>query len=107
MVENEYKPRVIDSLLSRKLRGKGAVLIEGAKWCGKTSTAEQQAKSVVYMSDPKFREQYQLFVDTHPEMLLEGETPRLIDDGSKRLNDLFFGACTVGGVLGASISCLF
>lgn len=52
MEEYKYKPRVIDSLLSRKLRGKGAVLIEGAKWCGKTSTAEQQAKSIIYMSDP-------------------------------------------------------
>lgn len=47
MEEYKYKPRVIDSLLSRKLRGKGAVLIEGAKWCGKTSTAEQQAKSII------------------------------------------------------------
>lgn len=56
MEEYKYKPRVIDSLLSRKLRGKGAVLIEGAKWCGKTSTAEQQAKSIIYMSDPKFRD---------------------------------------------------
>lgn len=80
MVENKYKPRVIDSFLSRKLRSKGAVLIQGAKWCGKTSTAEQQAKSVIYMADPKFRDQYQLFVDTHPEMLLDGETPRLIDE---------------------------
>ena len=80
MEEYKYKPRVIDSLLSRKLRGKGAVLIEGAKWCGKTSTAEQQAKSIIYMSDPKFRDQYSLFVDTHPEMILDGETPRLIDE---------------------------
>ena len=60
MEEYKYKPRVIDSLLSRKLRGKGAVLIEGAKWCGKTSTAEQQAKSIIYMSDPKFHDQYSL-----------------------------------------------
>lgn len=80
MVEEEYKPRVIDSLLGRKLRGKGAVLIEGAKWCGKTSTAEQQANSVIYMSDPKFRDQYHLFVDTNPEMILEGDIPRLIDE---------------------------
>ena len=58
MAKDRYKPRVIDQLLNRKLRGKGAVLIEGAKWCGKTSTAEQQAKSIIYMSDPKRRDQY-------------------------------------------------
>lgn len=80
MTGDVYKPRVIDRLLSRKLRGKGAVLIEGAKWCGKTSTAEQQAKSTIYMSDPKRRDQYQLFVDTNPEMILNGDTPRLIDE---------------------------
>ena len=56
MAKDRYKPRVIDQLLNRKLRGKGAVLIEGAKWCGKTSTAEQQAKSIIYMSDPKRRD---------------------------------------------------
>lgn len=75
-----YKPRVIDQLLARKLQGKGAVLIEGAKWCGKTSTAEQQAKSVVYMSDPKRYSQYMLFADESPEMILDGPTPRLIDE---------------------------
>lgn len=80
MSTNDYKPRVIDKLLSRKLRGKGAVLIEGAKWCGKTSTGEQQANSVIYMSDSMKRDQYRLFVDTNPSMILEGETPRLIDE---------------------------
>lgn len=75
-----YKPRVIDSLLARKLQGKGAVLIEGAKWCGKTSTAEQQAKSVVYISDPKRYTQYRLFADESPEMILKGSIPRLIDE---------------------------
>ena len=47
-----YKPRIADTVLARKLAGKGAVLIEGPKWCGKTTTAEQQAKSVIYMDDP-------------------------------------------------------
>ena len=75
-----YKPRVIDKLLIRKLRGKGAVLIEGAKWCGKTSTGEQQANSVIYMSDSIRRDQYRIFVDTDPKMVLDGETPRLIDE---------------------------
>lgn len=77
---NDYKPRVIDQLLSRKLRGKGAVLIEGAKWCGKTSTGEQQAKSVIYMSDSARRDQYRIFVDSTPKVILDGETPRLIDE---------------------------
>lgn len=46
-----YKQRVLDKLLVHKLAGKGAVLLEGAKWCGKTTTAEQIAKSVLYMSE--------------------------------------------------------
>lgn len=48
----KYNKRIADEMLARKLAGKGAVLIEGAKWCGKTTTAEQAAKSVVYLSDP-------------------------------------------------------
>ena len=48
-----YKKRVVDSLLLKKLKGKGAVLIEGAKWCGKTTTAEQAAASVLYMTNQK------------------------------------------------------
>lgn len=51
-MENTYKKRVADDLLQCKLAGKGAVLIEGAKWCGKTTTAEQIAKSVRYMTEP-------------------------------------------------------
>ena len=80
MTTEDYRPRVIDRLLSRKLRGKGAVLLEGAKWCGKTSTAEQQAKSVIYMSDSVRRDQYRLFLETDPKMILDGDTPRLIDE---------------------------
>lgn len=76
----EYRPRIADSILRYKLQGVGAILIEGAKWCGKTSTAEQQAKSMVYMSNPTLLPQYLTYVDTAPEMLLDGETPRLIDE---------------------------
>ena len=50
-----YRARVADRLLQRKLEGKGAVLIEGPKWCGKTTTAEQIAASVLYMDDPQSR----------------------------------------------------
>lgn len=48
-----YKKRIADDILKRKLEGKGAVLIEGPKWCGKTTTAEQVAASVLYMDDPE------------------------------------------------------
>ena len=48
-----YRHRIADDLLKRKLLGKGAVLIQGPKWCGKTTTAEQQAASVLYMADPE------------------------------------------------------
>lgn len=80
MKASVYKPRVIDQLLRRKLQGKGAVLIEGAKWCGKTSTAEQQARSVIYLSDPKRYMQYVLFASESPNMILDGDIPRLIDE---------------------------
>ena len=53
----KYRNRVVDSILQEKLEGKGAVLIEGPKWCGKTTTAEQIAKSVLYMDDPQSKEQ--------------------------------------------------
>lgn len=76
----EYKARITDSILQRKLAGKGAVLIEGPKWCGKTTTAEQAAKSVLYMSDPENEKQNLALVDINPKLLLHGDTPRLIDE---------------------------
>ncbi|MBR4532148.1 ATP-binding protein [bacterium] len=75
-----YKKRVVDSLLLKKLKGKGAVLIEGTKWCGKTTTAEQAAASVLYMDEPKTMNQNLVMADTDPEYLLEGKNPRLIDE---------------------------
>ena len=79
-MKKKYKSRIADALLSRKLEGKGAVLIEGAKWCGKTTTAEQQAKSIVYMTDPEKSYQYLSMVELNPQTLLEGKTPRLFDE---------------------------
>ena len=79
-MKKKYKSRIADALLSRKLEGKGAVLIEGAKWCGKTTTAEQQAKSIVYMTDPEKSYQYLSMVELKPKTLLEGKTPRLFDE---------------------------
>lgn len=76
----EYKPRIADRLLARKLQGKGAVLLEGAKWCGKTTTAEQIANSVLYMSESGRMEQNILLARINPQMLLKGAKPRLIDE---------------------------
>lgn len=76
----KYRERIADKLLARKLAGKGAVLLEGPKWCGKTTTAEQQAKSIIYMDDPAHVAQNLLKADINPKSLLVGETPRLIDE---------------------------
>ena len=75
-----YKKRILDKLLERKLRGCGAVLMEGPKWCGKTTTCEQQAKSVLYMSDPEHKNQYLRLANINIKKLLEGDNPRLIDE---------------------------
>lgn len=75
-----YKKRIADDILKRKLEGKGAVLIEGPKWCGKTTTAEQLASSILYMDDPEKKEQNIAMSELNPKRLLKGETPRLIDE---------------------------
>lgn len=79
MTEN-YRSRIADKILKRKLAGKGAVLIEGPKWCGKTTTAEQVAKTVLYMDNPENRDQNIAMASMNPKRLLKGETPRLIDE---------------------------
>ena len=66
-----YKKRILDKLLERKLKGCGAVLMEGPKWCGKTTTCEQQAKSTLYMSDPEHKSQYLRLADINIKKLLE------------------------------------
>lgn len=76
----KYRQRVADDILLRKLEGKGAVLIEGPKWCGKTTTAEQIAKSVLYMDAPQSRAQNIALADLNPTRLLIGDTPRLLDE---------------------------
>ncbi len=80
VIMEKYKPRVIDELLKRKLLGKGAVLIKGPKWCGKTTTAEQVAQSVLYMADTASREQNIRLANVDPHLILDGPTPRLIDE---------------------------
>jgi predicted AAA+ superfamily ATPase len=62
------------------LKSSGAVLIEGAKWCGKTSTATHASESVVYLQDPDHARAYQAIADTKPSLLLKGTIPRLLDE---------------------------
>jgi predicted AAA+ superfamily ATPase len=76
----EYFYRMADKLLRENLESFGAVLIEGPKWCGKTTTAEQQAKSVLQLQDPDTRDGYIETAAIRPSLLLSGETPRLIDE---------------------------
>lgn len=76
----DYRKRIADDILRRKLEGKGAVLIEGPKWCGKTTTAEQIAASVLYMDDPEKKAQNIEMAELNPKRLLKGNTPRLIDE---------------------------
>lgn len=76
----QYRPRIADEILMRKLEGKGAVLIEGPKWCGKTTTAERLATSILYMDDPETKNQNIAMSEISPKRLLRGGTPRLIDE---------------------------
>lgn len=82
MAENNigYRDRIADKLLGEKLDAMGAVLIEGPKACGKTTTAEQQAKSILYMDDPDTMTQNLQLAETNIRRLLQGDTPRLIDE---------------------------
>lgn len=76
----EYLERIADKHLKDRLEAMGAVLIEGPKWCGKTTTAEQQAGSVLQMQDPDNREDYLATAAVRPSNLLIGDTPRLLDE---------------------------
>ncbi|MDR0523126.1 MAG: ATP-binding protein [Candidatus Methanoplasma sp.] len=75
-----YFKRVIDSHIKKLLRSSGAVLIEGPKWCGKTRTAREIAASAVFMQDPQKGPAYRKSAEVMPSSLLEGPTPRLIDE---------------------------
>jgi predicted AAA+ superfamily ATPase len=80
MIINNYLSRICDFELQNALATMGAVLIEGAKWCGKTSTAAHVARSTLFMQDPDKMRSYQEIADTKPSLLLAGENPRLIDE---------------------------
>jgi predicted AAA+ superfamily ATPase len=79
-MEQKYLKRITDKVLDIALESSGAVLIEGPKWCGKTRTAEEKAKSILYMQDSDNSASYMKAADTKPSLLLKGETPRLIDE---------------------------
>ena len=76
----EYKPRIADALLKRKLEGKGAVLVQGPKWCGKTTTAKQISRSVLNLGKTDILNEALQTLQIRPTALLQGETPRLIDE---------------------------
>lgn len=76
----EYLKRIVDEELKLRLEAFGATLIVGPKWCGKTTTAEEQANSVLKMQDPDMREGYLVTAGTKPSLLLKGDNPRLIDE---------------------------
>lgn len=80
MVEKKYLSRISDQMLHLKLETSGAVLVEGAKWCGKTTTAHQTSKSAIYLQDPDNAASYRAMADTKPSLLLKGDKPRLLDE---------------------------
>lgn len=80
MKVKDYLPRLSDNELQKSLESTGAVLIEGAKWCGKTSTALNASASVLFMQDPDTATGNLALADTRPSLLLVGDTPRLIDE---------------------------
>lgn len=75
-----YLRRVADQQLEERLKAKGAVLVEGAKWCGKTTTCEKHAGSALYLQDPRERQQNLRLAQLDPSVLLAGDVPRLIDE---------------------------
>ena len=77
---DKYRKRIADALLAEKLSYMGAVLVQGAKWCGKTTTSEQLAKSVFYMGDPEYHEENLTLAKVNPKAVLSGDSPHLIDE---------------------------
>lgn len=80
MANTPYMKRVCDNILALELQAAGAVLIEGPKWCGKSRTAMEMAKSAVMMQDPDMAASYMKAARTMPSLLLRGERPHLVDE---------------------------
>lgn len=76
----EYKPRLVDTRIKLSLEAMGALVIQGPKWCGKTTTGEHHSRSSIFLDDPDRRAQYEILGNTQVSLLLEGDTPRLIDE---------------------------
>lgn len=76
----KYLPRVVDQLVEDKLTYMGAILIEGCKWCGKSTTASQHSKSKIEFQDPDKKKDYDFINNTKPSLFLDGEKPRLFDE---------------------------
>ena len=76
----KYMPRIVDSIIENKLEYMGAIVIEGPKWCGKSTTARQFCNSLVELQDPDKKIQYDNISNTKPSLFLEGEKPRLFDE---------------------------
>lgn len=76
----KYRNRLIDEVLKFRLSAKGAVLITGPKWCGKTTTAKMISNSEINLQDPLMKDQYIRLGNVNPVALLIGKTPRLIDE---------------------------
>ena len=89
--EKEYKKRVADILIDQQLEAAGIVLVEGAKWCGKTTSAMQKANSVLFMDEPKRQDEYMRLAENDIDVLLDGAAPRLIDEWQKAPQ--FWDAC--------------
>lgn len=80
MKKNEYRPRIIDKQVDEYLKTFGAVCIEGPKWCGKTWTSAFHSESAIYLSDPVGNFQNRQLAEISPNLILEGDSPRLIDE---------------------------
>ena len=79
-MDKKYKKRIADKLLSEQLEAAGVVLLQGPKWCGKTTTAQQAAASSVFIDNPAMIKANIMLAETNPELILEGKVPRLIDE---------------------------
>lgn len=101
----EYRQRIADFVLERRLAGTGAVLVEGPKWCGKTTTCVQHAKSVLYMADPDTHAQNVRMAKLNISTLLKGDTPRLIDEWQEAPHfwDAIRGKVDISGDVGQYI----
>lgn len=76
----KYFPRIVDSEIEELMQIMGAVLIEGCKWCGKSTTASNQAKSIVEFQNPDMKQEYEEIKNTKPSLFLNGEKPRMFDE---------------------------